>query len=438
MAAGPSLPVLLEEATCSICLDYFQDPVLIPECSHNFCRGCLTRSWGTSESKASSCPQCRQTFARHPEEEGGSFCPKHREPLKLFCKDHETLICVVCDRSKEHSCHWVIPAEEAFQEYQVGISHCGGASRSLAFLSILRSLYLDTEQTAQEMLDLIENVKKKLVAEFRELHLWLEGQEKLLLTKMEETEKDIMARKEKGLAKHMEEVRSLDHLIHEIEEKLQQPASKLLQVRTGSGDHRILGLEGTLEALYCCSVQFFSHTRPAAEALFSLPSFLPFPLTVHVTLDPDTTIYGSYKISKDGKRIKGLQGVIYNPTLFGSQLFSSGRHFWDVIVDGSRGWAVGVTNKPVRLENVHVVCRQWHIWVFNEKYRAMSPSGYSDLVLTERPTKIRVCVNCEGGQVSLFDAKTATLLHTFLDASLVGETLRPHFSVGHGICVTLL
>ncbi|XP_026550471.1 zinc finger protein RFP-like, partial [Notechis scutatus] len=104
MASGASWEGFLEEATCSICLDYFQDPVLIPECGHNFCRGCLTRSWGTSESEA-SCPQCRKTFAPRSllpnrqlarvleetrrcggpwGEEGGSFCPKHREPLKLF------------------------------------------------------------------------------------------------------------------------------------------------------------------------------------------------------------------------------------------------------------------------------------------------------------------------------------------------------------------
>ncbi|KAL7986435.1 hypothetical protein Chor_011601 [Crotalus horridus] len=138
MAAAAPLPDFLEEATCSICLEYFQDPVLIPECGHNFCRGCLTRSWGTSESEA-SCPQCRQTFAPRNvlpnrqlarlvevarrcgspwSKDGESFCPKHREPLKLFCKDHETLICLVCDRSKEHRGHLVIPAEEAFQEYQ--------------------------------------------------------------------------------------------------------------------------------------------------------------------------------------------------------------------------------------------------------------------------------------------------------------------------------
>ncbi|XP_026548032.1 zinc finger protein RFP-like [Notechis scutatus] len=247
MAAGASLQDLLEEATCSICLDLFQDPVLIPECGHNFCRGCLTRSWGTSESEA-SCPECRQTFAprsvlpnrqlarmvevargcsRHPGEEGGSFCPKHQEPLKLFCKHHETLICVVCDRSKEHKGHSVIPAEEAFQEYQIKVKDCLKAQKEQK--EKIATYKRDTEQTVQEMLDLIEKVKKNIVAEFRELQLWLEGQEKLLLTKMEETEEDIMARKEKGLAKHMEEVRSLDHLIQEIEEKLQQPASQLLQ-----------------------------------------------------------------------------------------------------------------------------------------------------------------------------------------------------------------
>ncbi|XP_070789472.1 E3 ubiquitin-protein ligase TRIM17-like [Pituophis catenifer annectens] len=216
MAAEAPLQGLLEEATCSICLDYFQDPVLIPECGHNFCRGCLTRSWGTSESEA-SCPQCRQTFAprsllpnrqlarvlegaklcsSHPGEEGGSLCLKHREPLELFCKDHETLICVVCDRSKEHEGHSVIPMEEAFQEYQIKLEDCLKAQKEEK--EKIATYKGDTEQTVKEMLDLIKEVKKDVVAEFRELQLWLEGQEKLLLTQMEETEKDIMARKEKG------------------------------------------------------------------------------------------------------------------------------------------------------------------------------------------------------------------------------------------------
>uniref|UniRef100_A0A670HQT1 RING-type domain-containing protein n=1 Tax=Podarcis muralis TaxID=64176 RepID=A0A670HQT1_PODMU len=48
-AAGGHIQNLRDEATCSICLDYFKDPVTIPECGHNFCRSCLVLFWGESE-----------------------------------------------------------------------------------------------------------------------------------------------------------------------------------------------------------------------------------------------------------------------------------------------------------------------------------------------------------------------------------------------------
>nr|XP_028572261.1 zinc finger protein RFP-like [Podarcis muralis] len=58
-------------------------------------------------------------------EEGGKgrICEKHQEPLKLFCKVHEAPICLVCDRSKEHENHKVIPLEEASEEYKGEICH---------------------------------------------------------------------------------------------------------------------------------------------------------------------------------------------------------------------------------------------------------------------------------------------------------------------------
>uniref|UniRef100_A0A670HZW5 Uncharacterized protein n=1 Tax=Podarcis muralis TaxID=64176 RepID=A0A670HZW5_PODMU len=59
-ASGGPVQDLFEEATCSICLEYFKDPVIIPECGHNFCRACLIQYWGKSEGEA-SCPECRKT-----------------------------------------------------------------------------------------------------------------------------------------------------------------------------------------------------------------------------------------------------------------------------------------------------------------------------------------------------------------------------------------
>uniref|UniRef100_A0A8C6V7S8 Zinc finger protein RFP-like n=1 Tax=Naja naja TaxID=35670 RepID=A0A8C6V7S8_NAJNA len=459
-----SLQDLLEEATCSICLECFQDPVLIPECGHNFCRGCLSRSWGTSESEA-SCPQCRQTFAPRSVfpnrqlaqvlevarrcggpwgEEVGSFCSKHREPLKLFCREHETLICLVCDRSNEHRGHSVIPAEEAFQEYQFKVEDCLKTQKEEK--EKIAAYKTDTEQRVQKMLDHIEKVKKNIVAQFRELQLWLEGQEKLLLSEMEEAEKDIMARKEKGLAKHMEELSSLDHLIQEIEEKLQQPASKLLQ------DIGSILKKYQAKEIYENPVDLFGDPKWTVWDYLDITEFLKSAMKKsreNVILDPETAHPDYLEISKDRKSARGLKPVKEinavpncnrfesNPYVLGCQKFSTGRHFWEVIVGDKTGWRVGVANKPLNLTDVDEQTSHWQIGECGGKYKAICPSGCSDLVLTERPTRIRISLNCEEGQVAFFDARTAALLHTFSDASLVGETLLPCFYLCEGACMTL-
>uniref|UniRef100_A0A670HZT7 Uncharacterized protein n=1 Tax=Podarcis muralis TaxID=64176 RepID=A0A670HZT7_PODMU len=142
---------LCEEATCPICLEYFRDPVIIHECGHNFCWSCLTQYWGKSEGEA-SCPQYRERvdqgsvrpnqqlanfveitqkfrlLGRKMEAKGkGRVCEKHQEPLKLFCKEDESPICLVCDRAKEHKSHEAVPIEEASQEYKVG-KHSGSVA----------------------------------------------------------------------------------------------------------------------------------------------------------------------------------------------------------------------------------------------------------------------------------------------------------------------
>ncbi|XP_070593740.1 E3 ubiquitin-protein ligase TRIM39-like [Erythrolamprus reginae] len=479
MASEAPLRDLVEEASCSICLEYFQDPVFIPECGHNFCRGCLTRNWETSESEA-SCPQCRQTFAprsvltnrqlaRMVEvakrcgssggEEGGSFCPKHREPLKLFCKDHETLICVVCIVSEEHKGHSVIPPEEAFPKYKIKAVDCLKVQK--AQKEKISTYKRDTEKTVQEILDKMKEMKKGLMAEFRELQLLLEAQEKRLLTRMEEMEKDLMAREEKGLAKHMEELCSLDHLIQEIEEKLQEPASKLLQ-DIGSILKKYQAKETyenpvdlLLEPKW--AIWDYSHDlarlKRAKEKLRDTLETTFLLQEENVTLDPGTADPNSLEISGDRKSILNFllgravyppscpypQRYEYNPFVLGCQMFSTGRHFWEVILGDGTGWGVGVAKKPENVPNVYRPTSYWQIgeWKQKWKYIAKSPSQWSTLVLTERPTRIRVSLNCEGGQVSFFDARTLTLLHTFSDPSLVGETLRPCFCFAKNSRMTL-
>nr|XP_032661430.1 zinc finger protein RFP-like [Chelonoidis abingdonii] len=140
MAAENSVESLQEETTCPICLEYFTEPVIL-ECGHNFCQACIAQCWEGSDTVA-SCPQCRETVQQRnlrPNRQlanvieiakrlslqaakgagGHRVCGEHQEALKLFCEDDQTPICVVCDRSRAHRTHTVVPIEEAAQEYKV-------------------------------------------------------------------------------------------------------------------------------------------------------------------------------------------------------------------------------------------------------------------------------------------------------------------------------
>uniref|UniRef100_A0A8C3JMU9 Uncharacterized protein n=1 Tax=Calidris pygmaea TaxID=425635 RepID=A0A8C3JMU9_9CHAR len=141
MAARTPVEKLQNEACCSICLEIFQDPVSI-HCGHSFCRSCITQSWEGLTSNF-SCPQCRKTKSRKiicpnwelanmieaakrlnlppvREVEGGqNFCEEHQKRLTLFCQDDKKLICLVCDKSKVHRYHSVVPMDEAAQQYKV-------------------------------------------------------------------------------------------------------------------------------------------------------------------------------------------------------------------------------------------------------------------------------------------------------------------------------
>ncbi|XP_032997899.1 zinc finger protein RFP-like [Lacerta agilis] len=465
-AAGGHIQRLRDEATCSICLDYFKDPVTIPECGHNFCRSCLIQCWGESEAEA-SCPQCRERVQRRSlipnrqlanmleiaknlslqegKKEGvgkGRVCEDHQEPLKLFCKEDEAPICVVCDRSKEHKHHEVIPLKEAFEEYKGEI--CSRLKTLRKERGKILAYQGDLVKESQDLLKLTETERLKTVEKFRELRQFLEEQEKRLLNHVEEVEKEIAGRRDEQLARLSRKLSSLERIIQEMEEKGQQPASELLQdVRSTlqryekrESPEKPLAFPPELRnrILESCDLNHLME-----DTTKQLKVSLIFSPTANVTLDPDTA-HPQLILSKDRKSLRrrdkeqnlpdNPERFNYRPCVLGLEGFTAGRHFWEVTVGSGEWWTLGVARKSVMRKGHFYFSPKVGIWAvrkWEDEYWACTSPDNSPLSLSWEPRRIRVTLDCEGGRVSFSDADSGTELYTFSGASFSGETLLPFF-----------
>uniref|UniRef100_A0A8C0IW91 Uncharacterized protein n=1 Tax=Chelonoidis abingdonii TaxID=106734 RepID=A0A8C0IW91_CHEAB len=360
---GNPVESLQQEATCPICLEYFTEPVTL-ECGHNFCRACIAQCWEGSDT-AASCPQCRENVQqrnlRHNRQlanvveiakllslqaakgaRGDGVCERHQETLKLFCKEDQTPICVVCDRSRAHRTHTVVPIEEAAQEYK------------------------------------IVKIQNENISKLSE---------------------------------------QISHLSERI--RNEKPIKWLLLNRLKN----------------CRNIS--AHTQvPRTEAAPWDPALSQPKRGLNVTLDPDTA-HAILILSEDWKSVRWgdiRQRLQDNPERFdsdpcvlGCEGFTSGRHCWEVEVGGGRFWAVGVARESVRRKGEMNCSPKGGIWAVRRwwgQFRALT-SPVTPLPLSWVPSRIRVCLDCDQGQVTFIDAGDGAPIFTFPPAAFSRERIRP-------------
>ncbi|XP_054834658.1 zinc finger protein RFP-like isoform X1 [Eublepharis macularius] len=419
---------LQKAAVCSICLEYFKDPVSI-ECGHNFCRACITQCCDESR-RHFCCPHCRRRackrdfrpnrelasmvelakrFKLQEEVESGGGkggCEKHQEPLKLFCDDDQSLICVVCDRSKEHRSHTVLPLEEAAQDYKEQIQS------QLQTRKQERERLQDLKQASERTVEEYLNVKKILNrSKKEELHLPMEISQDLK-EKLSSFDK-----KNFSLEKYLKKFK--DSLMSELQEK-DEAASLTIGVQTDQ--------------------EFLCWQK---DEILPNGVSTPNPQPVeNMTLDLATA--GPYVIVSDNgksvtlgdtrqKRAKSRDQFNVYPCVLGSKGFSSGKHCWEVEVLEGGCWAVGVARESVKRKKKLNFRPEEGIWAlehlgFNH-YRALT-SPPTSLPLSKMHQKIQVCLDYEAGQVAFFDAEKDTWIFTFPSTSFGGEIIYPWLWVG--------
>ncbi|CAM4619071.1 unnamed protein product [Lepidochelys olivacea] len=238
MAAGDLAGSLQDEVTCSICLEYFTDPVTI-ECGQNFCRACLSQCWGELEPNF-SCPQCRESALQRdlrphgqlgnlaelvkclrlqagPEPEGQRVGDRHQEALKLSCEEDQTLLCL--EAAQEHREQILTRLQHLWEETEE-----------------LLGLKSDWDKERERLLRQTEVERPLVVSKCEGLRQFLAEQERLLLARLGELGEEIGRRREDNATHLGEEISRLSALITELEGKRQQPVLELLQ----SGDEKAM------------------------------------------------------------------------------------------------------------------------------------------------------------------------------------------------------
>ncbi|XP_060109105.1 E3 ubiquitin-protein ligase TRIM58-like isoform X2 [Heteronotia binoei] len=413
---------LQDEVSCSICLEYLRDPVTI-DCGHNFCRTCISnyceRGAG-SVTGVALCPQCRAGFmlsslrpnkqlanivegierlalrpGRSPASE--ALCERHGKKLRLFCQDDGQPICLVCDKSREHRSHTVLPIEEAAHDYK----------------------------------EKVQQRRALIVSGFERRRRALHEEEQLLLRQLEEEEQATLKKLQMNWAFVLEQCSGLRDLISEMEHKCQQPAASLLKdvKNTLTRSENVSLLEPqpiSMDLLDSYDVPGLMESlrRYRAPVTFDPETANPYLL---ISEDLLSVRVGDQRqdVPKSSVRFETCT------CLLGRGQFTSGRHYWEVHVGSKTSWTLGVCRESVSRQGIFTPSPAtgfWTIWLRNGDEYAALTSPLTELVLRARPSIIGIFLDYDAGEVSFYNADNGSHIFTFTD-SFMG-ILRPYFYPG--------
>ncbi|XP_048419792.1 E3 ubiquitin-protein ligase TRIM39-like isoform X2 [Stegostoma tigrinum] len=448
MASDKDLENLINEAICSICLEFYTEPVMI-DCGHSFCRVCILGYWDRN-SDSISCPKCREVFPHRnvrlnrfaantvesvrklstkPREASSVRCELHDEKLKLFCENDKTAICVVCAVSHEHKDHKISPLKDVAEIYK------GKLQTALDMLNkqVDEISNSQTHQQANiaELRKQADTMRKNIESEFAKMRQYLRDEEKILMGKIKKKEDSILQQLEENLKAASAERALLNERIMDIQQRMTMKDAEILKdiklFLEGTETVKMKHTESTFSLnLYdpIGPLQYIVWKR-MLKVINPVPALLTLnPQTAHPRLllsDEDTQVRrGEWKkVPEFPERFNFLLSVL------AMQGFNTGRHYWEIDVGNNTAWDVGVAKASVARKAIPEN-GVWAVGLWDQEYTAFTNPRTVLHLGSMVPKQVGVYLDYEEGQVSFYNAKSMAHIYTFIENFT--ETVYPYFS----------
>ncbi|XP_074513619.1 nuclear factor 7, brain-like [Sebastes fasciatus] len=447
-------PAPREELFCPVCQDIFKDPVLL-RCSHSFCKVCVQTWWRTQQRR--ECPVCRVSSTKvlpsnrvlknlceafQLEVDSGVYCSLHNERLKLFCRDHQTPICVVCKESNLHRNHCFTPSDEAAQTHRDDLQEYVSSLQEK--VKLFSEVKVNCEKTHEEIKKQALDTEMKITEEFEVLQQFLLSEKEVRIAALKEEEEYKREMMKDKIALLTGEVNTLESTINTIEGGMREnDTSFLFKVKalrsaaqrplpedpepvTGALIHVAKYLGNMSFNVWCKMKEIVSYTPVILNPNTTHPELHLSEGLTSVRCGPEQTVAPTPERMEQHRSVMGVEG------------FVSGSHSWDVEVGDNHVWALGVM-APDAQRMGNVLSGLWMVRFCNGKLTAFSPSCPVSVLkgrLKGRLLRVRVHLDWDRGRLSFLDLDTNTVVHTFTHTFT--DRLVPYFNTWSDVPLKIL
>lgn len=437
--------MFLKDLTCPICLDIYEGPVTLA-CGHNYCRVCIEKFWVTQA--APSCPECRVRFSdrRYVLNHGLARlaataqvssqtpttstleqpCPDHNEVLKLFCREDESLICVMCVVSNKHAGHTFIPLEDAARTYQQKLKMALFTLESR--LMILLDQQLKQEQKMSSIKEESRSLEQHIIMEFAKLHQFLQEKEQQLIQQLNEEATGILTKMLENRTKIVQECTAILEKRSNIQTRMAQQDSTAFLTGIKEFAEQICDVSNydgpPNTSLVNSELTVGVYRGPLQYSAWKEMRTVISPGLSPLTLNPDTA-HPNLIVSEDltsvwdgGQR----QSLPDTPERFdtcgivlGAEGFTSGRHYWEVEV-GEVYFDLGIARESIKRKGEIAASPRSGIWILvlrdGQTYDAYDKENRT-IRLEKRLKRIGMYLDYECGQLSFYNANDMSHVYTF-------------------------